>query len=67
MLLIKENSELKNMMMEVIKNGTHNTNNNTHNTTNTNSHNKTFNLQFFLNETCKNAMNIMDFVDSLHP
>ena len=31
----------------------------------TNSHNKTFNLQFFLNETCKNAMNIMDFVDSL--
>ena len=73
MLLIKENSELKNMMMEehkttqqmmleVIKTGTHNT---TNNNTNTNSHNKTFNLQFFLNETCKNAMNIMDFVDSL--
>ena len=74
MLLIKENSELKNMMMEtqnqimttqnqmmeVIKTGTHNTIN-----THTNSHNKTFNLQFFLNETCKNAMNIMDFVDSL--
>ena len=59
MLLIKENSELKNMMMEVLKTGTHNT------TNNTNSHNKTFNLQFFLNETCKNAMNIMDFVDSL--
>ena len=33
--------------------------------TNTNSHNKTFNLQFFLNETCKDAMNIMDFVDSI--
>ena len=74
MLLIKENSELKNMMMEehkstqqmmleVIKTGTHNTT--TNNNTNTNSHNKTFNLQFFLNETCKNAMNIMDFVDSL--
>jgi hypothetical protein len=64
MLLIKENSELKNMMMEVIKTGTHNnTTNNTN--THTNSHNKTFNLQFFLNETCKNAMNIMDFVDSL--
>jgi len=56
--IIKENSELKNMMMEVIKTGTHHT-------THTNSHNKTFNLQFFLNETCKNAMNIMDFVDSL--
>ena len=56
--LIKETSEFKNMMMEVIKNGTHNT-------THTNSHNKTFNLQFFLNETCKDAMNIMDFVDSI--
>ena len=30
-----------------------------------NSHNKTFNLNVFLNETCKDAMNIMDFVDSL--
>ena len=58
MLLIKENSELKNMMMEVIKTGTHNT-------TNNNCHNKTFNLQVFLNETCKDAMNIMDFVDSI--
>jgi hypothetical protein len=48
--------------MEVIKNGMiHNSNN----TTNTNSHNKAFNLQFFLNETCKNAMNIMDFADSI--
>ena len=62
--LIKENSEMKNMMMDVIKNGI-NTNNNNNNTTNTNSHNKTFNLQFFLNETCKDAMNIMDFVDSI--
>ena len=56
--LMKENSEMKNMMMEVIKNGTHNV-------TNTNSHNKTFNLQLFLNETCKDAMNIMDFVESV--
>ena len=51
MMLVKQNTEL----LEVIKNGTHNTN----------SHNKTFNLQFFLNETCKDAMNIMDFVDSI--
>jgi len=54
--LIKETSDFKNMMMKVIENGTHNT---------TNSHNKSFNLQFFLNETCKDAMNIMDFVDSI--
>jgi hypothetical protein len=61
--LMKENSEMKNMIIEVIKNGTHNTINNT--THNTNSNNKSFNLQFFLNETCKDAMNIMDFVDSI--
>ena len=58
--LMKENSELKTMMMKVMENGTTN-NNNSHNY----SHNKTFNLQFFLNETCKDAMNIMDFVDSI--
>ena len=59
--LIQQNNELQKQMLEVIKNGTINTNiNNT-----TNSHNKTFNLQLFLNETCKDAMNIMDFVDSI--
>jgi hypothetical protein len=56
MMLIKQNTEL----LEIVKNGTHNTTNNTNN-----SHNKTFNLNMFLNETCKNAMNINDFVDSL--
>ena len=67
--LIKENSELrkeqtdiKELILEIVKNGTHNT---TNNTTHTNSHNKAFNLNFFLNETCKNAMNITDFVDSI--
>jgi len=55
MVLIKQNTEL----LEIVKNGTHNT------TNNNNSHNKSFNLQFFLNETCKNAMNISEFVDSL--
>lgn len=30
-----------------------------------NSHNKTFNLQVFLNEECKDAMNLQDFVDSV--
>jgi len=55
--LMEQNSEL----LEVIKNGI----NNTTISHNTNSLNKTFNLQFFLNETCKDAMNIMDFVDSI--
>ena len=36
------------------------------NMVNSNNNNKTsFNLQFFLNETCKDAMNIVDFVNSL--
>ena len=74
MMLIKDNNELRKMMMEqqslmlennnkvleLCKNGTHNTTN-----THTNSHNKAFNLNFFLNETCKNAMNIMDFAESI--
>ena len=69
--LMKENKEIKELILEIVKNGTHNTTNNTNttntNTTNThtNSHNKAFNLNFFLNETCKNAMNITDFVDSI--
>jgi hypothetical protein len=63
MMLIKENAELKSLMMEVIKNGT--STSTTNNSNNNNSYNKSFNLQFFLNETCKNAMNIMDFAESI--
>ena len=59
MELLKQNKEL----IELVKNGTTNNSHNT--TTHTNSHNKAFNLQFFLNETCKNAMNITDFIDSI--
>ena len=64
MMLIKQNTQLIQQNAELVKTGTNNTtiSNNSHNT---NSHNKTFNLQFFLNETCKDAMNIMDFVDSI--
>jgi hypothetical protein len=60
--LMKENSEFKqlmieqnNKMFELAKNSGNNNNNTTNN----------FNLQVFLNETCKNAMNIMDFVSQL--
>jgi len=58
--LIKENQEFKNLILEIVKKDTYN---NSHNTTN--SHNKAFNLNFFLNETCKDAMNITEFVDSI--
>jgi hypothetical protein len=72
-MLLKQNAELikgqqdliknqQEVSLEIVKNGT--TNTNSHNTT-TNSNNKAFNLNFFLNETCKNAMNITDFVESI--
>ena len=64
--LMKENNEFKEMIVEqnkmvmkmcenpcLINNST------------INSNNKTFNLNIFLNEHCKDAMNITDFVDSL--
>jgi len=67
MSILKQNNELQNMVMsqnntilELSKN-----NSITNNTTHNNSNNKTFNLNVFLNETCKDAMNIMDFVDSI--
>ena len=66
-MLLKQNADLikgqQDITMKVLENGA--TMNNSHNTTHTNSHNKAFNLNFFLNETCKNAMNITDFVDSI--
>ena len=58
--VMKQNMELQTNVLEIMKNGTHNTNSH-------NNNNKTFNLQFFLNETCKGAMNIMDFIDSIKP
>jgi len=74
--LMKENSEFKEMLVEQNKmimkicekesstcvTTTNNTNNNN---TNINSHNKTFNLNVFLNEKCKDAMNMSEFVESL--
>jgi len=59
----KERDEYKNMMLEVLKNGVSNTNHSHNNTTN--SHNKAFNLNFFLNETCKDAMNINQFIETI--
>jgi len=66
--LVKGQNGIQESIVELCKNGTTNNSHNNTNTTNTNttnSHNKSFNLQFFLNETCKNAMNITDFVNSL--
>ena len=58
--MVEQNQEFKNLILEVCKNSQI-----TNNTLINNNNNKTFNLQFFLNEECKDAMNIMEFVDSI--
>jgi len=66
-LLIKmllKNQEVMEKMMEIMPmmgNNSHNTNTITNNTTNNNQ----FNIQMFLKDHCKNAMNLTDFIDSL--
>ena len=57
----KQNQELQKQMMDLCKNNTATT----HFISNSHNNNKTFNMQFFLNEQCKDAMNIMDFVGSM--
>lgn len=54
-MLVNQNQAL----MDILKKGTHN------NTTNIANNQKTFNLQIFLNEDCKDAMNITDFVNRI--
>jgi hypothetical protein len=60
--LLKQNQELQKTILELSKERTVNINckNN-----NSNSHNKTFNLQVFLNEECKDALNINEFVEQI--
>ena len=62
MTLLQQNNQLQNQIIELCKEKS-TTNINT--CSNINSHNKTFNLSVFLNETCKDAMNITDFIDSV--
>ena len=61
--LVKKNDELTTSIVEMSKNMGNNNNNTTHNTVNSN--NK-FNLNVFLNEKCKNAMTLKDFVKSIN-
>jgi hypothetical protein len=60
--LLKQNGELQKSLIELSKDKsiTNNNNTNCHNT-----NNNAFNLNFFLNETCKDALNITDFVSSI--
>ena len=57
----KDNLEMKKMMIELCKKIEPSTiTNNTNN-----SNNQNFNINIFLNEECKDAMNLTDFVDSI--
>jgi hypothetical protein len=58
--LQKQNSEIQKQLIDVCKNSSNMVISNNNN----NNNNKTFNLQFFLNEQCKDAMNITDFANS---
>jgi len=68
-LLIKQNEELMRHVLEMAKQQQTNISNTISNTNSNNNSNNTaytqFNLQVFLNEQCKDALDIMDFVDSL--
>lgn len=59
-LLLKENIEMKKMMIDLCKKIEPVSNN-----TNINSHNKIFNINLFLNEDCKDAMNMSEFIESI--
>jgi len=74
--LLKQNDEFKTLIIEQNKSMMDQNNkmietvkevckNNTNNTNIINSNNKAFNLNVFLNETCKDAMDINDFIDSV--
>jgi hypothetical protein len=60
--LQQQNQEFQKQMLELYKNANPSMNNS--NNSNNHSYNKTFNMQVFLNEQCKDAMNIMEFVDT---
>ena len=62
MKLIDQNQELSKQLVELSKNSKPNTTNNINNNVN---NNNSFNLNLYLNDTCKDAININEFVDSL--
>lgn len=63
--LVSQNKEMHSMIATQSNTIVEMTKNTGINNNNVNSNNKTFNLNFFLNDTCKDAMNITDFVNSL--
>ena len=65
MQLIKQNNELQKTINEMIPNIGNNNNNNNNNTTNNNNLKQKFNINVFLNEKCKDALSMDDFIDKI--
>jgi hypothetical protein len=63
--LLKQNKELQNQIIELSKEKSITTNNNTNTNSNNTQNNNHFNLQFFLNETCKDAITADQFVKDI--
>ena len=63
-MLVKENSQLVKCNTELVDN-LKNNNSIQHSNINSMNNNKTFNIQLFLNNTCKDAMNMTDFVNNM--
>ena len=63
--LMKENAEFKQLLIDQNKHMVELAKNAGHNITNNTTNNNSFNLSVYLNETCKDALNIMDFVNQL--
>ena len=61
----KDNKELMNKMVEITQQQLIIPSTTTINNTTNNNNNQTFNLNLFLNETCKDAMNIQEFIDNI--
>lgn len=66
-MVMKQNAMIieKCLITDKVIQANNNNNNTITNNNTTNSHNKAFNLQFFLNETCKDAMNINEFIENI--
>jgi hypothetical protein len=65
-MVMDQSTKICSLIQTPTNNNTMTNSNNNSNNNNTNNSNNTFNLQVFLNETCKNAMNLTDFVKSLN-
>ena len=63
---MKTQMEAQRQMLELVKEPRNSNSNNTTTTmTNSNNNNNSFNLNFFLNETCKDAINVSEFIENI--